>query len=71
MKYLLLVPVLLATLSSCSTMNAMDRNRQAIDCSTQAICDNIRAVQEANESIEENRRQIEAINNSLKEMGGS
>lgn len=68
-KFLLLVPLLGMGLTSCDTMRAMQNNRQAIDCSTQAICENIRAIEEANQAIEENRIELERINESLKNVG--
>lgn len=48
------------------TFRAMEDNRQAIDMSTMAICENAQAVEEASRSIEENRRQLDAINATLK-----
>lgn len=70
-KYLFLLPLLGMGLSSCDTIRAMERNRQAIDCSTRSICENIRAIEEANRAIDQNRRQLEEINASLKSVGES
>jgi hypothetical protein len=71
----LLFPVMGMAISSCSmvneTMRSMECNRQAIDMSTAAICENIQAIEEANRSIEENRRQLEAINKTLKKESES
>lgn len=69
MKSLFLaVPALGLLLSGCvidESISLMEQNRQAIECSTQAICENVRAIEEANAKIEENRRQLERINQTL------
>lgn len=62
-------------LSSCGIINetfdALECNRQAIEMSTEAICENIQAIEAANRSIEENRRQLDAINAELRKAGES
>lgn len=74
-KTFLLTPILVAIVSGCGgmqeTFRALEENREAIDCSTEAILENQRAVQEANRSIAENRRQLDAINKSLKKASES
>lgn len=74
-KELLLLPLIGMFLSGCNmineTMYALERNRQAVDMSTQAIYENAQAIEEANVKIEENRRQLEAINKTLKKAGES
>lgn len=74
-KQMLFIPLIGMFLSSCSmiqdTMWTLERNRQAIDMSTDAIYENAQAIQEANRNIEENRRQLEAINKTLKKAGES
>jgi hypothetical protein len=67
----LLLLIIGASFTSCDTMKAMQNNRQAIECSTQAICENIQAIQDANRAIEENKRQLDAINETLKGAAGS
>ena len=74
-KQLLLIPLISISLSSCNTinetMNAMQRNREAIDTSTCVIMENSQAIEEANKGIEENRRQLDAINKTLKKASES
>lgn len=74
-KTLLLIPALGAFLSGCSgiqeTFRALEENREAIDCSTQAVWENQQAVQEANRSIAENRRQLDVINKTLQKASES
>lgn len=72
-KILLIFPVLGMALSGCAvneTLRTMQCNQQAIDMSTQAICENIQAIEDANRKIDENRRQLEQINEALQHMGG-
>ncbi len=72
-KLFLLIPAIGACLSGCAvqqTMRALECNRQAVEMSTQSICENVRAIEEANLKIEENRRQLEAINEALQNVGG-
>ena len=72
-------PILLAVgalgLCSCGQINesmqALECNRQAVDMSTQVICENIQAIQQANQSIEANRRQLDEINSTLKKASES
>lgn len=66
----LLLALMAMTLSGCSMINALQCNREAIEMSTQAICENIQAIEEANAGIEENKRQLERINEVLSGMGG-
>lgn len=74
MKFLLLIP-LIGMFSSCNTIQetmwSLERNRQAVDMSTEAIHENAQAIEEANRNIEENRRQLEAINKALKKAAES
>ncbi len=74
-KQLFLIVLSGLALSSCSmvneTMGALERNRDAIDMSTQAISENRQAIEEANRGIEENRRQLEAINQTLDKVSKS
>lgn len=77
MKNLLLAIPLAGTflLSGCGMINetiwTLQRNRDAIDMSTQAIYENAQAIEEANRTIEENRRELEAINRTLKKASES
>ncbi len=75
MKKIVLFAFMGLSLTSCGmikeTMWALDRNRQAIETSTQAIYENAQAIEDANRSIEENRRQLDAINKTLKKAGES
>jgi len=71
-KNLGLIALIGVALSGCAvqnTMRAMECNKQAVEMSTQAICENIRAIEEANEKIAENRRHLEAINEHLQNVG--
>lgn len=69
-KQLYLSPILVLLLSGCGMINetmwTLQRNRDAIDASTQAINDNAQAIEQANIKIEENRQQLESINKTLK-----
>lgn len=75
MKKLFLIPLLGMSLSSCNmiqqTMWSMERNREAIDYSTQVINENAQAIDEVNRKIEENRHQLDAINKTLKKASES
>lgn len=70
MIHLLILTAAGTCLAGCSkindTMAALECNRQAIEMSTQAICENAAAIEEANRGIAENRRQLEEINKTLK-----
>jgi len=74
-KELLLSLITGSALSGCTMINetfdALECNRQAIEMSTQAICENIQAIEEANRSIEANRIQIDKINSTLKKASES
>lgn len=75
MKKLLLIPLLGMSLSSCNmiqqTMWSLERNREAIDYSTQVINENAQAIEQANRGIEENQRQLNAINKALEKAAKS
>jgi methyl-accepting chemotaxis protein len=74
-KLLLFLPLVTVALQGCSTINetldALQRNREAIDRSTQVIDENREAIEAANRGIDENRRQLEEINKTLKKAGES
>lgn len=74
-QHYLLLPIVLISLTSCSTVRRMndlinqssysiDANRQAIDRSTEVINQNARVVDESTKAIEENKRHLEALSSS-------
>jgi uncharacterized protein YcfL len=67
-NFVFLAPIIAFTCSGCDVMNAMRCNQQAIEMSTQAICENVRAVEAANRQIDENTQHLSEINEKLKSM---
>lgn len=65
----ILATILGISLSGC-IVQSLERNKQAVDCSTCSIMENTRAIEQANDNISENSRRLKEINEVLQHVGG-
>lgn len=68
-KNFILVTLFGMGLSSCSMINSLQRNQEAVDASTSIIYENIQAIEDANRKIQENSQRLSEINETLKKAG--
>ena len=68
-RSLMILPLLGVSLSSCSMIDSLKRNQEAIDCSTCTIYENIEAIEIANSRIYENSQKLTQINAVLEKAG--
>jgi hypothetical protein len=69
LKNVLFLSLISLGLTSCSMINSLQRNQQAIDCSTGMILENTQAIEEANSQIKENSHRLGEINKVLEKAG--
>ncbi len=68
-KNFILVSMMGMGLSSCSMVQSLQRNQQAVDSATYTIYENTQAVEEANRKIQENTQRLGEINKTLQKAG--
>ena len=68
-KQLVIISAVGASLSGCSMITSLERNREAVDTSTCSIMENIQAIENANEKIRENSQRLDSINKELQKAG--
>jgi hypothetical protein len=69
LKNIVFLTLIGSSLTSCSMINSLERNRQAIDCSTGVIMENTEAIEMANSRIRENSQLLGDINKVLEKAG--
>lgn len=69
LRSLIFLSVIGLSLTSCSMINSLKRNQQAVDNSTYLINENARAIELANSKIKENSERLTEINKTLEKAG--
>lgn len=69
LRSLIFLSVISLSLSSCSMINSLKRNQQAIESSTYLINENSQAIEVANSKIRENSQKLGEINKTLEKAG--